>query len=1018
MISDARGGHVSPGVYTEVRDIQYSTKSLGITTLGVAGETLKGPAFQPISIASWTDFTDYFGGTSPIKFKGTNYPKYELPYIAKAYLAESKQLEVVRVLGLSGYWAGKAWIISTSGVSAEESYRYWEWKEVDSAGTESEEVMSGYTKPTDHIWEEGDKVSGITEPQAMEEVIALSVDEINMPVAVLRSKKTYSGATSTFGICTESNEEPKDLVVNIDILDYSGNTYGANCQLDGNSYEVKKEGVAEFDPSCGIDVSLGKFALKVRYYDPNGTLDESGKTISTADTGAVATCSEVTYNVSMDPSDPDYLYKIFPEDPLMGAAPLYIESVYDMATYKALRDAAFAVSHDESGVCISSGQNAPSEDAAYLGGKVKFPYQILGTEGPEDYFEENANKFHYWNYISTYRCAVTPWIVSEVKAASTETIDVKKLFKVYTISDGNAANYQVKVSIQRIRPVEGLFDLVVRDFYDTDNSQVVLEKYTNCSMVEGESNFVGLKVGTIDGTYPNKSKYIALEFSNEEGVDDCVPCGFLGYPIPKYETVCGITMNYNTVYDNTIKPKRQYFGLNDEVLDYDVLNYKGVDAYADGVGDADPSRISNGFHLDSIFSVETAATIQVDGESGYTFTTVDPIQMNKYNRIPRILPTDYLDQCLYKDINLRKFTVYPYGGFDGWDINRDRRTNTDEYRGNKYSLRRNNDGYDYTEIFRPIGGKESLDLDPMVSLKLPNIAITTDYYAYLAGYMQFANPEDVDINLFATPGINWYDQTLLSEDALDIIEDSEDGRGGDALYIMAAPQYDSDMMAYGPEDVASYLEETEIDSPYACTYYPWVKYWDGDNKKYIDLPPTKDVVRDMAATDNVSFPWFSPAGLTRGEVDCAKAFYKTTLLDEDTLYENMINPIKTFAVDGVKVWGNKTLYHQETPRNRINVSRLMIRVKKLVSQAARNLIFEQYDVTLEKQFRSVVEPILQDVKANRGIYDYRIVTESTEETRDQHILPAKILIKPTPALEYISISFVVYPESVEFDESL
>ena len=102
MISDARGGHVSPGVYTEVRDITYSTKSLGITTLGVAGETLKGPAFQPISIASWTDFTDYFGGTSPIKYKGTNYPKYELPYVAKSYLEESKQLEVVRVLGLSG----------------------------------------------------------------------------------------------------------------------------------------------------------------------------------------------------------------------------------------------------------------------------------------------------------------------------------------------------------------------------------------------------------------------------------------------------------------------------------------------------------------------------------------------------------------------------------------------------------------------------------------------------------------------------------------------------------------------------------------------------------------------------------------------------------------------------------------------------------------------------------------------------------------------------------------------------
>ena len=984
MISDARGGHVSPGVYTEVRDIQYSTKSLGITTLAVAGETLKGPAFQPISITSWDDFIDYFGGTSPIKFKGTNYPKYELPYVAKAYLEESKQLEVVRVLGLSGYWAGKAWVISTN--NSKSSNKYWEWYDLDDKGQPmkgEEHVHTAKTKP-DCKYEDrtSEPVQKVTEGE--------SSGNINMPVAILRSKKVYNTASGATGICVDMSEGATDIVTNIELKSYTGNVYDANCKISSESEPVPAEAVAEFDGNCNISVNLGKFALTVTYLDSSN----------------VSGSSTVTYNVSMDPADPDYIYKIFPEDPLTGSAPLYIEAVYDMALYKALKDEAYKASHNKNEECLNTE------------GKVVFPYQIKDLYGPENYDEENAKEFHYWNYISTYRCAVTPWIVSEVKAASTETIDVKKLFKVYTISDGNAANYQVKISFQRIRPVEGLFDVVVRDFYDSDNSQVVLEKFTNCSMVEGESNFVGLKIGTIDGSYPNKSKYIALELSNAEGIDDCVPCGFLGYPIPKYGTVCGVTMNYNTVYDNTIKPKRQYFGLNDEVLDYDILNYKGVDAYSDNLGDADPTRISNGFHLDSIFSVETGATVQVDGESGYVFTTVDPIQMNRYNRIPRILPTDYLDQCLYKDVNLRKFTVYPYGGFDGWDINRDRRTNTDEYRGNKYELRRSGEGYATNEIFRPISGNDSLDLDPMVSLKLPQIAITTDYYAYLAGYMQFANPEDVDINLFATPGINWYDQSLLSEDALDIIEDSEDGRGGDALYIMAAPQYNETMESYSPDEVADFLNDTELDSPYACTYYPWVKYWDGDNKRYIDLPATKDVVRDMAATDNVSFPWFSPAGLTRGEVECARAYYKTTLLDEDTLYENMINPIKTFAVDGVKVWGNKTLYHQETPRNRINVSRLMIRVKKLVSQAARNLIFEQYDVTLEKQFRSVVEPILQDVKANRGIYDYRIVTESTEETRDQHILPAKILIKPTPALEYISISFVVYPESVQFDESL
>ena len=245
MISDARGGHVSPGVYTEVRDITYSTKSLGITTLGVAGETLKGPAFQPISIASWTDFTDYFGGTSPIKFKGTNYPKYELPYIAKAYLEESKQLEVVRVLGLSGYWAGKAWVISTTGSSAQKYH--WEGKKVvkngdnyqiekDDQDTRKDKIYSALSEDAVKklICSPGpvqsgktgtaDGQTGYTDVEKVSE--NPEIDNINMPVAVLRSKKTYSNIGGTSGICVESSDAPMDIVTNITISPYTGNTYG------------------------------------------------------------------------------------------------------------------------------------------------------------------------------------------------------------------------------------------------------------------------------------------------------------------------------------------------------------------------------------------------------------------------------------------------------------------------------------------------------------------------------------------------------------------------------------------------------------------------------------------------------------------------------------------------------------------------------------------------------------------------------------------------------------------------
>ena len=918
MISDARGGHVSPGVYTEERDVTYSAKSLGITNLGLAGETLKGPAFQAVEIKDWSEFVDYFGGTSPEKFKGTDYPKYELPYIAKSYLTESKNLNVVRVLGLSGYEAGSAYTITA--------------------------------KPNI----EGAK---------------------SQPVVVLRSKADYKKRVDGDNCGRKVDQEAyRPWVSNITISEYNGSNFTSECAISGNTYTIGLTGTVydvdgqhELRDANNSGYTVGGFGIDITYQDTS-----------------MSSSATVHYNVSLNPYDIDYIYNVFSTDPIVGSAPVYIEAVFDYAFDELIQ-------------------------------KTKVGETItLALEKSSDYFD----------YKESFRCAQTPWIVSEVKAATSDAINIKKLFKFYTISDGNAANYQVKVSIQRIRPEEGLFDVVVRDFYDTDNAQVVLEKFSNLSMVEGSSNYIGLRIGTFDGGYVSNSKYITVMISDEDGIESCVPCGFLGYPVPEYGAEKKIDLAYSTKFDDSIKSKRQYFGLNSDILDEDILNYKGENAYNNKTFDFDPSKLTNGFHLDAILNPDvinpasgssvftSATTIYVDNVSGFTFTTVDTVQIpGMVQNLPRITSESYMDDTIYRDINLRKFTVYPYGGFDGWDIYRESRTNTDEYKATKYPMV---SGCPFVKIGVADAGDEELVLDPTLKLNLPTNAINSDYYAYLAGYRQFANPSDVDINLFATPGIDFCNNTLLTEDALDMIEDQEDGRGGDALYVIDAPM-DEKSATLDAVGVTDELERSEIVSSYACTYWPWVKFYDKDAKMYIDLPVTKDVVRNMAATDNKSYPWFAPAGVERGTVDCVKAAYKTTLSDEDELYTNRINPIKTFAKDGVKVWGNKTLYDKETPLNRINVRRLMLRVKKLVVDASKSLIFEQYDSTLEKQFRSLVEPILADVKSNRGIYDYRIMTESTPETRDQHILPARILIKPTPALEYISLSFVVYPESVEFE---
>lgn len=935
MISDARGRHVSPGIYTEEKDVTYSVKSLGVTSLGLVGETQKGPAFQNIEVEDWSTFVDYFGGTSTERFKANGRPRYELPYIAKSYLEKSKRLNVVRVLGLSGYDAGDPWVLHNSA---------------------------------------------------------------SQPVLVLRSKMTYDPIGED-NYCERQPEKINPVVTNIQKVEYKSTEYDTVCAKTAGSGEV--------------DTPDYKFGIKVTTNGGNW-LDS------------------YTYNVSLRSTDRDYIYNVLGTDPASGEAPIYIDSLYEGMMGSTLADD-FENKSDKGYLyyrVTEAGKNEKEEqlyqfkEVPYASGTEYTDYN--GRVGTADEkltlaemgaaFAENIrvassvdNKDYYSSFKEAFRCAQTPWIVSNISANEEGKVALmKKLFKFYTISDGNSANYQVKISIQNIRPDEGTFDVVVRDFYDNDNAPLILEKFSKCNMVEGDSGFIGFKIGTYDGGYAAKSKYITVEVADSDNLASCVPAGFIGYPslFPVMENGApSVVLNYNTEYKPGIKAKRQYFGLNSKVLDADILNYKGRYAYS--AGDADPKKLTNGFHLDAIIDKEYQFKPYVDGVEGFNFTTVSTSQVTANDtKIPRIIDGGYMDDTIYTDVNTRKFTVYPYGGFDGWDVNRGYRTNGDNYKSSKYNVAEGG----------PFGYVSNTGYGDMLNLK-PD-AITTDYYAFLGGYRQFANPQDVDINVFATPGIDWYNNTLLTEEALDVIEDKEDGRGGDALYILDSPQYNANGDMYSADEVADMLDEVEIDSSYACTYFPWVKYFDKTQKMYIDLPPTKDVVRNIADTDNNAYPWFAPAGISRGSVDCIAAVKKTTLDDEDVLYENRINPVKSFAQDGVKIWGNKTLYDNETsPLNRINVRRLMIRIKKLITNAAQALIFEQYDSTLEKQFRSLVEPILADAKSNRGITDYRVITEVTAETMDQHILPAKILVKPTPALEYISISFVVYPQSVEFDEN-
>lgn len=1166
MADNARGIHVSPGIYGREIDMTYAVKSLGITKLGLVGESLRGPAFQAIDTPNWREYKEVFGGTSTEKFKGSQYPKYEAPYIAKSYLSESENLKFVRVLGLSGYNAGPAWLItadreivndaergskmvvavlrsrgsyhpymkSTSNddtcVCSSNSYDVLTYNVGETAATQADDCKAPRKYNMDALrilpyvplYSLGNECSGFgLSPDAS----SFQVNTLNygrFKIAGFLGAHTEEQLTTLWAE-VEKGKHPDGyfeypVSLNPSDKEYILNVLGNKAQ-DGDApvfvetlYDVSlQQGIVEGTISAisnsleayqvyytndynGLEAVSGLIELQeegltrrhvgLRYLADkrasvaakDGTrqaihahpynyitgqpityeqlaakkLEKDGLSVAIAsipDNRIVGKPDETKFDKTTEAGKAAYAAAMQePVKVIVEPGQIYTVAQYTGTDGKRhyfyaynLAESVELYEKDWKAKRTAKGEKGGDLNTAPMYDKLRNPEEGATTQVTKRTLVKNSSDGMYWrmntakdditfaacdmnDYKSAYRYASTPWIVSNLKGDYNK-MEVNKLFRFHTISDGDTSNNEVKVSIENIRPDEGLFDVVIRDINDTDESPRVYERFGRCSMIPGQSDYVAYRIGSFDGVYETKSKYVTIEVNETTAARTSVPAGFLGYPQQAYSGVQVVDgdshddieqpkLRYNLDYDEEVKNRKQYFGLSSWVgVDIDMFTFKGNAAYVDGV----PALLTKGFHLDSRINSkafddkEHVVNVTVDGEKGYKF---DAVSTNARTRnlpeTPVIGTEEQMAGSIYENANMRKFTTYFYGGFDGWDVYRDKRTNTNEFKLSRYKGTydaNSGAGYAFDKIQNP------------KSLKLNQNGITSDWYAYLSAIRQFANPEETDINIFATPGIDYVNQKLLVEEAIDMIEEER----ADSIYVITTPDKPSgasdftDEM-YSAEEVVYNLEDMEIDSNYACTYYPWIKYFDQDNNQYIYLPATKDAVRNFAQTDNQYQPWFAPAGINRGNVECVRARTITKIGDEDKLYEGRINPVKTFATDGVKIWGQKNLQKRESQLNRIAVRRLLLRLRKLISISCIGLIFDPNDTTSKNTFLSTVTPILDNIRNNRGISDYRIEVNDTVESRERRELPAKIFFKPYGALEYITIDFILTPEGASFDD--
>jgi hypothetical protein len=1041
---------VSPGVYTSETDLSFVSQSIGVTTLGMVGETIKGPAFEPIFITSYDEFQTFFGGTSPEKYINTQIPKYESAYIAKSYLQQSNQMYVTRVLGLSGYDAGPSWSITTianvnnstigltgtTGVGPAISISF-----TGTTGTTGTFSVSGtypnginittfssdtYTNSTGAVSTFYDDLKAFANNVAGSNTLTGQTSTYgSIPVSAYNTitGSTQSGLTSYnyFGttVALNSNGTPVD---ENDVWNYatftntSGNVYNGfsfyyntsvwnqvagsfTGTVTGNTYvfsgtaytgysdmvvaTVRSRGVTSYSSTnhgqiyslTGDTLTIDGANSTTMSGDPFGNFVLSGNTTAN---------SNFTFNVSLRPTNSNYLTNVLGTDNFgkdRNDVPIFVEEHYPTLLNQAYK-------------------------LGYIRGlKTSLTYLPSARTG--------GSTSIGW-YLEKFQSPKTPFIVSELRGNK-----VYNLFKFISISDGSNANTEVKISIINMSFKNRTFDVLVRSFYDSDTAPVVLEKYTNCTLDETQNSFIGKKIGTSDGKYNLISKYIMLEMG-DEFPSDAIPCGFMGYPHRKYGTKLSPTVLYKTKYyfnnevaynepfasSNAVPAdnvKRTYLGFSTSYgYDNSLLNYKGKQNPNSIIADGSEwNVVTKGFHMDSGATVVTIANAYItSGQTAFEVGT------GSFNVEPESNTNPYY--YLYS----RKFTLMFEGGFDGWDVYSEKRTNGDSYQIG---------GTDYMRGALSISGKyaaatgqgtfkEITEGDGTIDFA------TTDYYAYYKGILTFQNPESTNINVFVTPGIDYVNNSNLVENAIDMVESDR----ADSIYIVTTP--DANLLTtnvndviYPQESIVS-LEETNIDSNYTATYYPWILVRDQVNNTQVYIPPTAEVCRNLALTDNVAFPWFASAGYNRGLVNSVKARLKLTQDDRDTLYQGRINPIATFSDVNTVIWGNKTLQVRESALNRINVRRLLLQARKLISAVAVRLLFEQNDQIVRQQFLDTVNPILDGIRRDRGLTDFRVTVSNDPEDIDRNTMSGKIYIKPTSALEFLSLEFVITPTGASFED--
>ena len=287
---------------------------------------------------------------------------------------------------------------------------------------------------------------------------------------------------------------------------------------------------------------------------------------------------------------------------------------------------------------------------------------------------------------------------------------------------------------------------------------------------------------------------------------------------------------------------------------------------------------------------------------------------------------------------------------------------------------------------------------------------------YATGFDRFEDKDNIQVDFLIAPGMgSRAAQTTVVNDMISIAQSTRKD-----CVVVASPARSDVVTAALPNPEVIATAKTFTYSSYLFMDNNYLRVYDKYNDQYISIPAASSTAGIMAASDNNTAAWYSPAGQRRGAyLGVTKTLYSPNKTQRDLLYRNGVNPIANIPGQGILLYGDKTHMARPSAFDRINVRRLFLVLERAIAIAARNVLFEFNDEFTRAEFTNIVEPFLREIQGRRGITDFRVVADETNNTPaviDRNEFVCSIFIKPARSINFVTLNFVAVRTGVDFEE--